>query len=90
MRCPGWLIRNCLTCLKMNKKDRMLYKNNLRQLEKEIHVTYIIQTIRSLKAAIRSKFTKEEWSTQFRHIKRLDGHYSDEDGSSGHDSDSSN
>ena len=74
----------------MNKKDRMLYKNNLRQLEKEVSVTYIIQTIRSLKAAIRSKFTAEEWRTQFRHIKRLDGHFSDADGSSGYESEDSN
>ena len=46
--------------------------------------------MRSLKAAIRSKFTEEEWRTQFRHIKRLDGHYSDADGSSGYESEDSN
>ena len=56
----------------------MLYKNNLRQLEKEIHVTYIIQTIRMLKAAMRQKYTEREWNTNFRKFKRLDGHYSDD------------
>ena len=42
-----------------------------------------------MKAAIRSKFTEEEWKARFRHIKRLDGHYSDADGSSGHVQDES-
>ena len=56
----------------------MLYKNNLRQLEKEIHVTYIIQTVRMLKAAMKDNFTEKEWNTKFRKFKRLDGHYSDD------------
>ena len=55
----------------------MLYKNNLMQLEKEMHVTYIIQTIRMLKAAIGQNISEKEWNAKFRKFKRLDGHYSD-------------
>ena len=77
IRFAGRAIQKMCGCLRMDRKERMLYKNNLRQLEKEFHVTYQIQTIRMLKAAMRTRFTETEWNSKFRKFKRLDGHYSD-------------
>lgn len=53
VRCPRNVVNRCCTCLKMNRRDRILYNNNLCQLEKEIHITHIVKTLRTLKAAVR-------------------------------------
>ena len=79
IRCSRKLINRCCTCLKMNRRKRMLYSNNLNQLEKEIHITHIVQTVRTLKAAVRKTISNPIWNKLYKDYSKLDGHYSDDD-----------
>ena len=61
MRCPN----KCkCRCLKMNKVER-IHANHYRQLEREVHIGYILSTLRALKMIVREKFTAKEWRRAF-------------------------
>ena len=61
MRCPNKL--KC-KCLKMNQLER-IQATHYRQLEREIHIGYILSTLRALKMMMREKFSSKEWRKAF-------------------------
>ena len=73
MRCPNKL--KC-KCLKMNRMER-IQANHYRQLEREVHIGYILSTLRALKMIVREKFTPKEWRRAFNKHSKL-GYPSDD------------
>ena len=58
--------KKCRPC-KTDRKERILL-DHYQKVEKEVHVTYILQQLRILKAITKSSITKKEWQrNKFEH-----------------------
>ena len=67
MRCP----RKCkCKCLDVTEKQRIQI-NHYRQLEKEIHIGYLVKTLRALKHMTKQKFSTREWRKVFEKYSNL-------------------
>ena len=55
----------------MNKRERVI-ANRYQQFEDEIHVAYIVQNLRVIKALIRDSLTKDDWKIAYEKY-NLDG-----------------
>ena len=61
----------------MNELEK-IEARHYRQLEREVHIGYIISTLRALKMIVREKFTPKEWRKAFAKHSQL-GYPSDDD-----------
>ena len=68
----------CGPCGYKESEQEKLAKKHYKQLEKEIHISYILKTLRTLKMIVREKFTPQEWRRAFSKYSKL-GLSSDED-----------
>ena len=54
----------------MSKQERFLARN-YNQLEKEVHVSYILRNLRTMKSYVKDQVTKEKWPKYFAQNSRL-------------------
>ena len=60
----------------MNEKQKLVMKH-YKQLEREIHIGYLLKNLRAVKMIVRKKFTPLEWHRLFSKYSKL-GYSSDE------------
>ena len=70
-RMPTYYIKKCCRCLEMRRKDRMIAQRYA-QLERELHVVYIVKTLRVIKKLVQGNLTKDQWIKAFKAHSKLD------------------
>ena len=63
VRCPPFCSKVCC-CLRLDKKRRILNKN-YKNLEKEIHISYILKQLRVVKNLAKEALTQDQWRRAF-------------------------
>lgn len=78
LRCPQFCSKVCC-CLRLDKKRRILNKN-YRNLEKEIHISYILKQLRVVKNLVKEGLTQDQWKRAFAKYSLISYMTSEDDG----------